>query len=120
MLSAVQDGTLSEAEAMACLEHSPHWGWVAIDPVTKLWLTINVGARMRAVAQGVVRQVVQVLAPGCVPLCLTDGFKEYTTALLRHYEQIPRCLRRNSRQGKQPYSRCCSLRPRAFSSQILG
>ncbi len=36
------------------------------------------------------------------------------------YKQIPRCLRQNSCQGKQPYSRCCSLRPRAFSPQILG
>src|SRR6266436_9882421 len=36
-------------------------------------------------AQRVVHQVVQVLAPGCVPLFLTDGFKEYTTALLTHY-----------------------------------
>jgi dienelactone hydrolase len=35
-------------------------------------------------------------------------------------EQIPRCLRRNSCQGKQPYSRCCSLRLHAFSPQILG
>jgi hypothetical protein len=38
-------------------------------------------------AQRVVHQVVQVLAPGCVPLFLTDGFKEYTTALLTHYGQ---------------------------------
>ena len=37
-----------------------------------------------AMAQGVVHQVIQVLAPGCVPLFLTDGFKEYTTALLAH------------------------------------
>jgi hypothetical protein len=36
-------------------------------------------------AQWVVHQVVQVLAPGCVPLFLTDGLKEYTTALLTHY-----------------------------------
>jgi hypothetical protein len=36
------------------------------------------------------------------------------------HKQIPRCLRQNSRQGKQLYSHCCSLRPRAFSPQILG
>jgi hypothetical protein len=30
----------------------------------------------------VVHQVVQVLAPGCVPLFLTDGFKEYTVVCL--------------------------------------
>jgi len=33
----------------------------------------------------VVHQVAQVLAPGCVPLFLTDGYKEYATALLSHF-----------------------------------
>jgi hypothetical protein len=45
-------------------------------------------------AQRLVHQVVEVLAPGCVPLFLTDGFKEYTTALLTHFGrwmQPPRC-----------------------------
>jgi hypothetical protein len=32
-----------------------------------------------------VHQLVQVLAPGCVPLFLTDGFREYLIALLTHY-----------------------------------
>jgi len=35
-------------------------------------------------AQRMVHQVVQVLAPGCVPLFLPDGLKEYRTALLSH------------------------------------
>src|SRR5215831_4917750 len=35
-------------------------------------------------AQRVMHQVVQVLAPDCMPLFLTDGFREYTTALLTH------------------------------------
>src|SRR2546425_736223 len=59
--------------------------WTAIDPVTKLLLTIDIGDRTLAMAQRVVHQVVQVLAPGCVPLFLTDGFKEYATALLTHF-----------------------------------
>jgi hypothetical protein len=42
-------------------------------------LTIDVGDRTLAMAQRFVHQVVQVLAPGCMPLFLTDGFKEYTT-----------------------------------------
>ena len=36
-------------------------------------------------AQRVVHQVMEVLAPGCVPLFLTDGLKEYMTALLMHF-----------------------------------
>src|SRR5919108_1742879 len=87
LLSAVKAGEVSEAEAVARLSCSPHWVWAAIDPVTKLLLTIDVGDRTLTMAQRLVHQVVQVLAPGCVPLLLTDGFKEYTTALLTHYGQ---------------------------------
>jgi len=45
LLSAVQTGEVSEAEAITRLSRSPHWVWAAIDPVTKLLLTIEVGAR---------------------------------------------------------------------------
>jgi hypothetical protein len=75
LLSAVKVGEVSEVEAIERLSRSPHWGWAAIDPVTQLLLTIDVGERTLAMAQGVVRHVAQVLAPGCVPLFLTDGFK---------------------------------------------
>jgi len=33
----------------------------------------------------VIHHVAQVLAPACAPLFLTDGFREYLTALLTHY-----------------------------------
>jgi hypothetical protein len=36
-------------------------------------------------AQRVVHQVTAVVAPGCVPLFLTDGLKDYATALLTHF-----------------------------------
>jgi transposase-like protein len=76
LLRAVKDGEVSEAEAIQRLSRSPHWVWAAIDPVSKLLLALDVGDRTLAMAQCVVHQVVQVLAPGCVPLFLTDGFKE--------------------------------------------
>src|SRR5712691_3346724 len=92
LLSAVKAGEVSDTEAIQRLSRSPHWVWGALDPVTKLLLTIDVGDRTLTMAQSVVHQVVQVLAPGCVPLFLTDGFKEYTTALLTHYGQVgPAC-----------------------------
>jgi hypothetical protein len=81
LLSAVKAGAVSEAEAIQRLSRSPHWVWAAIDPVTTLLLTVDVGDRTLAMAQRVVHQVVQVLAPGCVPLLLTDGFTEYTVQL---------------------------------------
>jgi hypothetical protein len=87
LLSAVKAREVSEAEAITRLSRSPHWVWGAIDPVSKLLLTLDVGDRTLAMAQRVVHQVAQVLAPDCAPLFLTDGFKEYMTALLTHYGQ---------------------------------
>ena len=43
-----------------------------------------------------VHQVVQVLAPDCAPLFLTDGFKDYMTALLTHYGQWVQFPRRQA------------------------
>src|SRR5215510_4951392 len=85
VLSAVKDGDLSEAKAIKRLSRSPHWVWVAIDPRTKLLVAIDVGERTQAMAQRFVHHVAQVLAPDCAPLFLTDGFREYMTALLTHY-----------------------------------
>src|SRR4029077_2971350 len=45
----------------------------------------DAGARTLAMTQCVVHQLAQVLAPDCAPLFLTDGFREYLTALLTHY-----------------------------------
>jgi hypothetical protein len=56
LLRAVQTGEGSAAEAGERLSHSPHGVWAAIDPVTKLRLTGEVG----------------------------DRTKEYATALLTH------------------------------------
>src|SRR5256712_9921165 len=104
LLSAVKAGVVSDTEAIQRLSRSPHWVWGALDPVTKLLLTIDVGDRTLAMAQSVVHQVVQVLAPGCVPLFLTDGFKEYTTALLTHDGQWVQPARRRA-QGPMPKPR---------------
>jgi IS1 family transposase len=91
--------------------------WVAIDPVTKLLLTIDVGDRTLAMAQRVVHQVVQVLAPGCVPLFLTDGFKEYTTALLAHFGQWRQPERRQA-TGPRPKPRWIPL-PELLYAQVV-
>jgi IS1 family transposase len=85
LLRAVKAGEVSETEAVERLSRSPHWVWAAIDPESKLLLALNIGDRTLAMAQRMVHQVVQVLAPGCVPLFLTDGLKAYATALLTHF-----------------------------------
>ena len=108
LLRAVKDSEVSEAEALTRLSRSSHWVWVALDPVSKLLLTIDVGDRTLAMAQGVVHQVVQVLASGCVPLFLTDGFKAYATALLTHYGQWVQPARRQA-TGPAPKPRWMPL-----------
>src|SRR5262249_33063330 len=93
LLSAVKDGGVSEAEAIARLERMAPWVWVPVGPGSEVLLAIDVGNRTRAMAQRVVHQVAQVVAPDCAPLLLTDGFRAYLTALLTHYGhwvQLPR------------------------------
>ena len=117
LLSAVKTGEVSEAEAVERLSRSPHWVWAAIDPVTKLLVTVAVGDRTLALAQHVVHQVVQVLAPGCMPLFLTDGFTEYTTALLTHYGQWVQPARQRA-QGPAPKPRWMPL-PQLLYAQVV-
>jgi hypothetical protein len=79
---AVKAGAISADEAITRLERSPYGVWTAMDPERTLLGGIAVGTRTLAMAQRVVPQGVQGLAPGGVPLCLTDGFREYRTAFL--------------------------------------
>jgi transposase-like protein/IS1 family transposase len=117
LLSAVQAGEVSEAEAIARLERSPQWVWVAMDPESKLLLTIDVGERTLAMAQRVVHHVAQLLAPDCAPLFVTDGFREYLTALLTHYGQWVYPPRRQA-TGPAPKPRWMP-RPQLLYAQVV-
>ncbi len=117
LLSAGQAGEVSEAEAITRLSRSPHWVWVAMDPVSKLLLAIDVGNRTLAMAQRVVHQVVQVLAPDCAPLFVTDGLKEYMTALLTHYGHWVQPERQRV-QGPAPKPRWMPLPPLLYAQVI--
>src|SRR3989441_116117 len=117
LLSAVQDGEVSEAEAIERLERSPQWVWVAMDPESKLVLAIDVGDRTLAMAQRVVHHVAQVLALDCAPLFLTDGFREYLTALLTHYGQWVQPERRQA-TGAAPKPRWMPL-PGLLYAQVV-
>jgi IS1 family transposase len=117
LLSAVKDREVSAAEAIERLERSPQWVWVAMDPENKLLLAIDVGERTLAMAQRVVHQVVQVLAPDCGPLFLTDGFREYVTALLTHYGHWVQLPRRQA-IGPAPKPRWMPL-PQLLYAQVV-
>jgi hypothetical protein len=120
LLREVKVGQVSEAEAIERVSRSSRWVWGAVDPQSKLVLAIDVGERTLAMAQCVVHQVVQMLAPGCVPLFLTDGFKEYATALLNHFGHWVEPPRQRV-QGPAPKPagcRCHSCSMRRSSSPI--
>jgi IS1 family transposase len=117
LLSAVEAGAVSEADAIARLERMSQWVWVAMDPESKLLLALDVGDRTLAMAQRVVHHVVQVLAPDCAPLFLTDGFREYLTALLTHYGDWVHPPRR---QGKGPIPKPRWMpRPALLYAQVI-
>src|SRR5262249_14806641 len=117
LLSAVKDGAVSEADAIERLERSPQWVWAAMDPESKLLLAIDVGHRTLAMAQRVVHHVAQVLAPDCAPLFLTDGFREYLTALLTHYGSWVQPPRRQDK-GPAPKPRWMP-RPQLLYAQVV-
>jgi IS1 family transposase len=117
LLSAVKDGAVSEADAIARLERMSPWVWVAMDPESKLLLAIDVGHRTLAMAQRVVHQGAQMLAPDCAPLFLSDGFRAYLTALLTHYGQWVQPPRRQA-QGPAPKPRWMPL-PHLLYAQVV-
>jgi IS1 family transposase len=117
LLSAVKDGEVSAADAVERLERAPQWVWVAMDPESKLLLALDGGSRTLAMAQRVVHHVAQVLAPDCAPLFLTDGFREYLTALLTHYGHWVQPPRRQA-TGPFPKARWMPL-PQLLYAQVV-
>ena len=89
----------------------------ATDPRSKLLVVVDVGTRTLAMAQRVVHQVTRVLAPGCVPLFLTDGFKEYGTAILAHFGYWIQPERRQDK-GPRPKPRWMPL-PELLYAQVV-
>ena len=114
LLRARKVGEINDAEAMKRLERSPSWVWTAMDPTSKLLVVVDVGCRTLAMAQRVVHQVTRVLAPGCVPLFLTDSLKDYR----RRYSPIlaigcnPSVARTRARGPNRDGGGCprCSMR----------
>jgi IS1 family transposase len=117
VLRGVINGEISEDNAIKRLERSRHWVWTVVDPESKLLLATEIGPRTLAMTQRVVHQVVQVLAPGCVPLCLTDGLQEYGTALLTHFGSWSQPERRHA-TGPRPKPRWMPL-PQLLYAQVV-
>ena len=117
VLRELKAGEISDEAAIKRLERSPSWVWTAMDPTSKLLVVVEVGSRTLAMAQRVVHQVTAMLAPGCVPLFLTDGFNEYKTAILAHFGSWMQPARRQDK-GPRPKPRWMPL-PALLYAQIV-
>jgi IS1 family transposase len=117
VLRDLKAGAISDEEAIKRLERSPSWVWTVMDPESKLLVAVDVGSRTLALAQRVVHQVPQMLAPGCVPLFLTDGLKDYATALLTHFGHWMHPERRQDK-GPMPKPRWMPL-PELLYAQVV-
>jgi transposase-like protein len=117
VLRAFKAGEISDAEAIKRLERSPYGVWTVMDPQSKLLVVVDVGSRTLAMAQRVVHQVTEILARDCVPLFLTDGLKDYATALLTHFGQWRQPERRHA-TGPIPKPRWMPL-PALLYAQVV-
>jgi IS1 family transposase/transposase-like protein len=80
------------------------WVWVGTDPDSKLWLASMVGDRTQDCAQLLIHAIHHLLAPGCVPVFLSDQWSAYVSALLTHFGQWVSVPRRH-RLGRPPKPR---------------
>ena len=117
VLRAFKAGEISEDAAIKRLDRSPYWVWTVMDPTSKLLVVVDVGCRTLAMAQRVVHQVTRGLAPGCVPLFLTDGLKDYATAFLTHFGHWMQPERRQAK-GPRPKPRWMPL-PELLYAQVV-
>ena len=117
ILSAVRDGEMSKDAAIDHLSMSPRWIWTAIDPESKLMLSARVGERSQTMAQAILHQIAELLAPGCIPLFLSDGNPSYLTAIVRHFGRWIQPPRRHSK-GSAPKPRWMPL-PGLLYAQVV-
>jgi hypothetical protein len=102
VLRDLKAGEITNDEAIRRLERSPSWGWTAMDPTSQRLVGVEGGSRTLALAQRVVPQGTEGLAPGCVPLFLPDGLKEYGTALLTPFGYWRHPERRQDKGPRPP------------------
>ena len=117
VLRDLKAGEVSDDETIKRLERSPSWVWTAMDPTSKLRVVVDVGSRTLAMAQRVVHQVPRVLAPDGVPLFLTDGLKDYATALLPHFGYWIHSARRQAK-GPMPKPHWMPLPERLYAQVV--
>lgn len=93
------------------------WVWAGIDPVSKLMLAYVVGDRSLASAQLLIHTIALLLAPGCLPLFISDHWSAYGSALLTHFGHWVEIPRRHA-HGRTPQPRWQPL-PDLLYAQVV-
>jgi IS1 family transposase/transposase-like protein len=117
VLREIKIGELEQEEAFQRLSRRNCWVWGAMDPESKLLLSVEVGPRCVQMAQKLIHRVTDKLAPGCVPVFLSDGLAAYATAILTHFGHWVERPRRGS-QGAHPKPRWMPL-PQLHYAQVV-
>ena len=110
-------GRRDDNEAGEGRQRGQRWVWAGMDPVSKLMLGYVVGDRSLDCAQLLIHMIVALLAPGCVPLFISDGWSAYGTALLTHFGHWVQMPRRHKR-GASPKPRWQPL-PQLQYAQVV-
>jgi hypothetical protein len=90
--------------------------WTAIEPQSKL-LSVQVGERTLAMAHAILHQITQLVAPGCVPLFVSDSYPNYLLAIVSHFGQWVQPPRRQDK-GPAPKPRWMPL-PELLDAQVV-
>ncbi len=61
------------------------WLWLTIDPISKVIPALYLGRRRNVDAYTLLHQLKKRLAPDCVPIFLSDGFRAYFSAITAHF-----------------------------------
>lgn len=85
-------------------QRGTRWVWAGLDPVSKLLLAYVVGDRSQETAQVLIHAIMVLLAPGCIPLFVSDQWAAYATAILTHFGHWVAVPRRHPR-GRRPKPR---------------
>ncbi len=108
---------LGQREPDRSKRRATRWVWAGIDPVSKLMLAYVVGDRSLASAQLLIHAIALLLAPGCMPLFISDHWSAYGTALLTHFGHWVQMPRRYAR-GRRPKPRWQPL-PGLLYAQVV-
>ncbi len=77
------------------------WLWLAMDPCTKILPVLQLGPRTQNMAHLLIHSLRQLLAPGCLPLCTSDGLNVYFYASRSPFWTVA--------QGLSPRAACTSV-----------